>query len=160
MTSLSAPLVNFMKLAPRVISLFLSRQRNRECRCSSVFRLCSPTIPFRLDATRGVQSKLVGAGVFLSNRDISFFLLQPPCFTSALPTLSLSFIFRRVFHPPVFRLSSLSFSLSLFNIRASIYQTSSGEASDNRFNRWTVKEIAASTLARAPSHNVKSTESL
>jgi len=38
-----------------------------------------------------------------------------------------------------------------------IYQTSAVEASDNRFNRWTVREIAAAS-SRAPSHNVKLTE--
>lgn len=62
------------------------------------------------------------------------------------------------FLPPTSRPISQSASLSL-NARpctASIYQTSAVEASDNRFNRWTVREIAAAS-SRAPPHNVKST---
>ena len=144
-----------MKLAPRVISLFLSRQRNRECRCSSVFRLCSPTV-LRFASTRRDERSPIKTRRCRA------------CF-SRIETFPFSCFSRRVsLH--LFLLSSFifyaAFSVSRLSptIRASIYQTSSGEASDNRFNRWTVKEIAASPspshLARAPSHNVKSTESL
>ena len=66
--------------------------------------LLSYSTTFRLDATRREESNQNSSvpGVFLSDRDISFFLLQPPCFTSPIPSL-LFYLLRRVF-----RLSSLS----------------------------------------------------
>lgn len=80
-----------------------------------------------------VSSPIKTRSCFSLNPDISFFLL---CFVSL---------------PPCPSLSSLSPSFPL----PRYIKLGAGEASDNRFNRWTVKEIVASTPSR--SHNVKST---
>lgn len=76
-----------------------------------------------------VSSPIKTRSCFSLNPDISFFLL---CFVSLPPCPSL----------PLFPLPRY-------------IKLGAGEASDNRFNRWTVKEIVASTPSR--SHNVKST---
>ena len=138
-TAVSTPLVNFMKLAPRVISLFLARRAKSRVR--TPFPLSPYNTPYRpLDeASSPIKTRSV---CFSPNpRHFLFPSLLRFSSTPILPyRLSLSF----------------SFSLPLFSTSAPRYiKLGAGEASDNRFNRWTVKEIAASTPSR--SHNVKST---
>lgn len=122
---LSAPLVNFMKLAPRVISLFLSRREIESA--ARTFSACALTIPFRLDERHPIKTRRPRA-VFLSNRDTSY--SRPPPVLHPFPIRSMLSSSVLPVLPRV-----ISHAASLSSPRASIYQTPSGEASDNRFNR-------------------------
>lgn len=117
-----------MKLAPRVISLFLARRAKSRVRTPPEQRSVSAlTVQYTLSTRWVVQSKLARVSLWIQTFPFSF---------------SASFLF----HPAPL---SPSFPLPRY------IKLGAGEASDNRFNRWTVKEIVASTPSR--SHNVKST---